>query len=107
MAVQEGQLIDLRPDFGNPLAQNAAKLPRGLLWLRFDFMLFGPRLERFITVNDQFFRRPQPVGAGERFGMIRFGSRTEVFVPLDAEITVKRGDSVAGGVTVIARLPQK
>jgi phosphatidylserine decarboxylase len=39
--------------------------------------------------------------------MIRFGSRTEIFVPMDAEITVHEGDTVAGGVTVIARLPQK
>ena len=42
---------------------------------------------------------------GERFGMIRFGSRTEIYVPLDAEITAKVGDHVEGGVTVIARLP--
>ena len=41
---------------------------------------------------------------GERFGMIRFGSRTEVYVPLDAEITVNPGDRVEGGVTIIARL---
>lgn len=44
------------------------------------------------------------VQKGERFGMIRFGSRTEVYVPLDAEITVKKGDRVVGGVTVVARL---
>jgi len=42
---------------------------------------------------------------GERFGMIRFGSRTEVYLPLDATVTVKVGDRVAGGTTVIARLP--
>ena len=41
---------------------------------------------------------------GERFGMIRFGSRTEIYVPLDAEITTRVGDRVEGGVTVIARL---
>ena len=41
---------------------------------------------------------------GERFGMIRFGSRTEVYVPLDSEITVKVGDRVEGGVTIIAHL---
>jgi phosphatidylserine decarboxylase len=41
---------------------------------------------------------------GDRFGMIRFGSRTEVYVPLDSEITVKVGDRVRGGVSVIARL---
>ena len=42
---------------------------------------------------------------GERFGMIRFGSRTEVYLPIDAEILVKVGDHVKGGASVIARLP--
>ena len=42
---------------------------------------------------------------GERFGMIRFGSRTELYLPLDAEVLVKTGDHVSGGATVIARLP--
>ena len=41
---------------------------------------------------------------GERFGMIRFGSRTEVYLPLDASVLVQVGDKVAGGLTVIARL---
>jgi len=41
---------------------------------------------------------------GERFGMIRFGSRTEIYLPLDATVLVKVGDRVAGGATVIARL---
>jgi phosphatidylserine decarboxylase len=41
---------------------------------------------------------------GDHFGMIRFGSRTEVYLPLNAEVTVKVGDCVAGGSTVIARL---
>jgi phosphatidylserine decarboxylase len=42
---------------------------------------------------------------GERFGMIRFGSRTEVYLPLDATVLVKIGDRVVGGVTIIAQLP--
>jgi phosphatidylserine decarboxylase len=42
---------------------------------------------------------------GERFGMIRFGSRTEVYLPLNAEVLVKTGDHVLGGLTIIARLP--
>lgn len=41
---------------------------------------------------------------GERFGLIRFGSCTQVYLPLGTEITVKPGDRVAGGVTVIGRL---
>ena len=42
---------------------------------------------------------------GDRFGMIRFGSRTEVYLPLAADVLVKVGDHVAGGSTTIARLP--
>ena len=38
--------------------------------------------------------------------MIRFGSRTEVYLPLDAVVLVKVGDQVTGGSTVIARLPE-
>jgi phosphatidylserine decarboxylase len=44
---------------------------------------------------------------GERFGMIRFGSRTELYLPLSATILVRIGDHVAGGVTPIARLPNE
>jgi len=42
---------------------------------------------------------------GDRFGMIRFGSRTELYLPLNAELLVKVGDHVFGGSTVVARLP--
>lgn len=41
---------------------------------------------------------------GERFGMIRFGSRTEVYLPLSATVLVKVGERVSGGATIIARL---
>ena len=41
---------------------------------------------------------------GERFGMIRFGSRTEIFLPMNAEVLVKIGDRVRGGETAVARL---
>jgi len=42
---------------------------------------------------------------GERFGMIRFGSRTEIYVPIGSEILVKVNDRVKGGETVVAKLP--
>ncbi|MEO6053245.1 MAG: phosphatidylserine decarboxylase family protein [Chthoniobacterales bacterium] len=44
---------------------------------------------------------------GERFGMIRFGSRTELYLPLDSEAMVAIGDKVKGGETAIARLKQQ
>jgi phosphatidylserine decarboxylase len=42
---------------------------------------------------------------GERFGMIKFGSRTDLLLPVGSEIDVKVGDIVVGGITVIGRLP--
>ena len=44
----------------------------------------------------------QPVVQGKEFGFIKFGSRVDVFVPLDAKINVKIGEKVSGGETVIA-----
>lgn len=44
------------------------------------------------------------VAQGERLGLIRFGSRVDVFLPIDAAITVAVGDHTAAGTTVIARL---
>ena len=40
---------------------------------------------------------------GEKFGMIRFGSRTELFLSVDAEVVVSEKDKVHGGSTVVAR----
>jgi phosphatidylserine decarboxylase len=42
------------------------------------------------------------VRAGDRFGIMKFGSRMDVFVPADATLTVSVGEQVRGGETVIA-----
>ena len=44
------------------------------------------------------------VGRGERFGIMKFGSRMDVFMPSDSTIKVKVGDVVRGGETVIGNL---
>jgi len=41
---------------------------------------------------------------GERFGLIKFSSRTDVLMPPNVSLTVKTGDKVKGGVTVIAKM---
>ena len=41
---------------------------------------------------------------GERIGLMKFGSRMDVFVPVTAELKVKAGESVRAGITVIAIL---
>lgn len=52
-------------------------------------------------------REGQSGNAGERMGLIRFGSRVDVFVPLDANVLVKTGDTVKGGETVLATFPEE
>ena len=42
---------------------------------------------------------------GERIGLMKFGSRMDVFLPTSAQLRVSVGDRVVGGVTVIALLP--
>lgn len=46
------------------------------------------------------------VARGERFGMIRFGSRTDLFLPKEVDFLVKPGDRVLGGETSVARWKQ-
>ena len=41
---------------------------------------------------------------GERFGMIKFSSRTDVLLPASVKVTVKEGERVRGGTTVIGRI---
>ena len=41
------------------------------------------------------------VKQGEQFGFIKFGSRVDVFLPLGTEVSVKLGDTVKGGITVL------
>ena len=47
------------------------------------------------------------VARGERIGLVRFGSRVDLWVPKDAEILVKVGENVKGGSSVLARWPRK
>lgn len=42
---------------------------------------------------------------GQRFGLIKFSSRTDLLMPGEVEVQVKLGDRVVGGETIIARLP--
>ncbi len=45
-------------------------------------------------------------GSGHEFGFIKFGSRMDVFLPLDTEITCKIGDKTKGGIDVIAKMKE-
>ena len=47
----------------------------------------------------------EKVVRGERYGFIRFGSRVDVYLPLDARAEVAIGDKVSASSTILARLP--
>jgi len=46
----------------------------------------------------------ETVACGERFGLIRFGSRMDVFLPVGTKLKVKMGDHVKGGETLLGEL---
>lgn len=51
-------------------------------------------------------REGDSIQQGERFGMIKFGSCTEIFVPLSVEVLVEVGQKTKGGETVIGRIKE-
>ncbi|MBK5278985.1 MAG: phosphatidylserine decarboxylase family protein [Bacteroidia bacterium] len=46
----------------------------------------------------------QVLEQGDEFGFIKFGSRVDIFLPLEAKVNVKIGDKTTGGKTVLAEL---
>jgi len=97
----EGLCLDARdPDCPekNEAMTWAFENPRGTIVVRQLTGAIARRIVAWANVGDE-------LKKGERFGMIRFGSRTELYLPLEAKVLVKRGDHVFGGSTVIARLP--
>jgi phosphatidylserine decarboxylase len=72
----------------------------------------GPHKVLFAQVAGYIARRivcPVKAGdslkVGERFGMIKFGSRVDVYLPMDAKINCKIGDLTVAGETVLAEFP--
>lgn len=61
--------------------------------------LLARRIVSWVTLGHQ-------MKQGECYGMIKFGSSTELVVPKNVEITVKKGDTVVGGITVMGRIKQ-
>ena len=96
----EGQFLDAR----NP----ASAAENEYMWLGFEEpsgakhavrQIAGKVARRIVCVvwpGDE-------VRAGEKFGMIKFGSRTELIVPAGTQVTCAVGDRVKAGVSVLAR----
>jgi len=48
----------------------------------------------------------ETVKQGDRMGIIRFGSRVDVFIPVGSRVISKLGDATTAGVTILAELPK-
>ncbi len=59
--------------------------------------LIARRIVCWIAEGDRVYK-------GQRFGLIRFGSRLEVFLPNSTKVTVKKGQKVIAGETIIGYL---
>ncbi len=59
--------------------------------------ILARRIVSWVTLDDV-------LEKGERYGLIRFGSCTEVVMPKSVEVVVKKGDRVKGGETIIGRV---
>jgi phosphatidylserine decarboxylase len=87
--------------------ESAHQNERSELWLR-----DGDRTVVFRQIVGVLARRivtrtgpGQKLATGERMGLMKFGSRMDVFVPPECTVTVRKGQRVIGGETVIARWP--
>ena len=61
--------------------------------------LIARRILCYVKAGDKLTR-------GQRYGFIRFGSRVDVYLPLDAGVKVSIGDKVSATTTILATLPQ-
>lgn len=104
----EVQYVQVTPGkFMNAIAENASleneqtsvgiQSGSNKIMMRQIAGLIARRIHTYSKVGDKAVQ-------GERMGMIRFGSRVDVFVPLDATVRVKVGDIAQAGVTVLSEL---
>jgi phosphatidylserine decarboxylase len=92
-------------------AESAHRNERSELWLRNSDgpttrtvvfrQIVGVLARRIVTRTGP----GQRLATGERMGLMKFGSRMDVFLPPECELTVAKGQRVRGGETVIARWP--
>ena len=96
-----GEFLDARHlevDLRNENQTWLLKTPRGTVLVRQIAGLIARRIVGWKKPGDS-------VQTGERFGMIRFGSRTDLYFPASCTPRVQPGQRVVGGETVIATWP--
>jgi phosphatidylserine decarboxylase len=74
---------------------NSAEKPGEKIAVRLIAGLIARRIVPWVTTGDK-------VERGERISLVQFGSRGDLYMPLDVELRVKLGDKVTGGETIVA-----
>ena len=100
---QSGKFLDARsPDCADQNEQNIVTVEGD--GQRIIFKQIAGLLARRIVFNPKIGDRLE---RGQRVGLIKFGSRTDVLFDPDARLNVKVGDRVKGGASILAYLPQQ
>ena len=97
-----GKFLDVRHPHSSQLNECRSwriETPRGDIAVRQIAGLIARRIVAWVDEGAKLTR-------GQRFGMIRFGSRTEVFLPAECTVLVRIGDRVQGASTPIAHWPE-
>ena len=97
---QKGLYLNaMNPDSADKNEQNAVTVAGD--GYEIVFKQIAGLLARRIVFNKRVGDR---VERGERVGLIKFGSRVDIILPADASLSVKKGDRVKGGASVLATL---
>lgn len=84
-----------RASFDNERLATLIETPDGLKFVVVQIAgLLARRIVAYNGVGDE-------INKGDRMGMIKFGSRVDVYMPKEIEITVKAGDKIKGGESII------
>jgi phosphatidylserine decarboxylase len=89
---------DPRAAFANESNVIQIDSPRGRVYVKQIAGLIARRIECWVRQGDE-------LEAGERVGLIRFGSQVDLYIPTEAKVSVAEGDRVVGGLTVLATWP--
>jgi len=102
------EVVYKRGDFGNAMsAASADANEQNIVTMQGEGMtvvfkqIAGLLARRIVFVP----RVGDTLARGQRVGMIKFGSRTDVIFPSPADVAVKTGDRVKGGASILARVP--
>src|SRR5207253_1234503 len=90
---------DPRAPFANESNSIEFQTARGRVMVKQIAGLIARRIVCFVREDDD-------IELGERIGLIRFGSQVDLYVPQDAQLSVKEGDKMVGGMTLVGRWSQ-